>query len=245
MKSKESKYWDGLAALGPEASVIDPNDKRGVKNAYIKFLRDEQIWTIFNTLENDSLVLDFGCGSGNISSYLSNMGLRTIGIDISIELLKLASNNVNKEVSNFIHYDGKSIPIESNQFSGAVTYVVLSYITEDDELKNILKQILCSLKPGAKFVVIEQTKGKAKICDDGNKLQRTKKSYIDIFSEIGFKVNQTKDIRSGHFLFLYALRYGLMGKKSFVRLKNIEKKLIKLIPIPKFDYRETLFVLSK
>lgn len=237
------KYWDGLSSFGSEASVIDPNDVRGYKNGYIVSIRNRVIEAYFSDLRDSGFVLDFGCGSGNISNTLSLIGCSSIGIDISEKLLGLATEVNFSETSLFVRYDGTTIPLAENSAGGAVTYVVLGHIIDQSILESLLRQIYSVLSVGGVFVCIEQTRKKTILTDSGYKIQRTKRDYRLAFENAGFEVSRIFDIRSGHNPFLYLLRYGLTKKFSLINM--VETALLKCIKEPILDYRDTVFILTK
>ncbi|MBB6522705.1 class I SAM-dependent methyltransferase [Pseudoteredinibacter isoporae] len=236
--SKESKYWDELAELGENQSVFDPRDRFGKKNAYIRYLRDKELNTFFSDAFKHGPVFDFGCGSGNISMNLNSRGIDTFGIDISEGLLRIARNQSPQNLANFCQFDGVSIPVAEGVFSDVVVYVVLSYIKDDDALREVVSQLYNSLKRGGSFLLIEQTRKIRKQVDEF-KVIRTKREYRSLFSDIGFECLEQRDMRSGHFLPLYFLSLGV--SLPFSLLHRIESFQHKVVPNPVWDYRETVF----
>ena len=57
-----------------------------------------------NYLDNDSYILDFGCGSGRDSKYFISKGYKVDALDGSKKLASLASKLINQEVTgmNFL-----------------------------------------------------------------------------------------------------------------------------------------------
>jgi 2-polyprenyl-3-methyl-5-hydroxy-6-metoxy-1,4-benzoquinol methylase len=100
-------YWNELAQYGQHASVIDPNDTLGHKNAYIMGLRDRALLEVIRPQEQSHLILDFGCGSGNISRLLATYKQRVVGIDIAQNLLRYATQDTDGCV--FLRYDGQHL----------------------------------------------------------------------------------------------------------------------------------------
>ncbi len=119
-----------------------------------------------------------------------------------------------------------------------MVYVVLSYIKDDDNLRDVVAQLYGSLKKGGSFLLIEQTRKIRKQMDE-YKVIRTKKDYRDLFSGIGFECVEQRDMRSGHFLPLYMLSLGV--SLPFSMLRKMESFQGSIIPDPVWDYRETVF----
>lgn len=239
-------YWNELSSYGPEASVIDPNDKIGYKNRYISDLRNEAILSqLFGQLADNANILDFGCGSGVFSYELTKNGYNAVGLDISIKLLKYAIERQFNKSSRFVLYNGKELPFTSESFSACVSYVVLNYLVEDEDLLFVLKEIHRVLKKGALFIPIEQVKWRKTLSSDGMKLQRPKKEFILFLEKAGFHSIETKLVRRGHFPLIYLIRYGIISNKSFSPVAKIELLLGKVFPNAIFDYGDVRFICKK
>ena len=114
------KYWDEEAELGPDRSVIDRNDMRGNKIKYIKFLRDRAIYKALGSISPSARILDFGCGSGGLSKALDRERYRMVGVDISLNILKLTHEHTFNQPPLFVQYDGKQLPFPSNSFDAFI-----------------------------------------------------------------------------------------------------------------------------
>lgn len=238
-------YWDGMAKYGADAAVIDPNDRRGNKNAYIKYVRDAVLGEYASRLPKPSTILDFGCGTGNISALFARYGHNAVGVDISLELLCMARKRCGAPNTRFLCYDGKKIPVKDNYFDGMVTYVVLNHVVDDTHLIGVLNELFRVLRPGGQFVAIEQTTRHTRITDGGTKCQKTVRAFEDTFLQAGFWIGDIRTIRRGHFPFIYLIRYGAMPRKLFSIVRFLEGFYGKLFPRPLFDYADTAFHLRK
>ena len=70
---------DSYAQLLPDMSAEAPLD-RAVLAAYVEMLADRE----------DALVADVGCGTGRVTAHLHELGLRTVGIDLSPRMAAVA-----------------------------------------------------------------------------------------------------------------------------------------------------------
>lgn len=233
-------YWDGMSRFGVDAAVIDPKDGRGHKNAYIRTHRDTQIAAIFAAIDKDSRILDFGCGTGNLTEYLNDLGIQAVGVDIAFDLLALHKGN-----SALLQYDGNSMPFRNDSFDGATSYVVLNHILSERHLLEALCELRRVLKPGAPYVCIEQTRKLTKITDGGHKKQRCIQDFMSVFSKAGLRAEQVQPIRSGHFPLIYLVRYGFIPQAVFPFLIRVDKWYSSLMSRLPLDYFDTLFVLRK
>jgi SAM-dependent methyltransferase len=121
----------------------------------------------------DGLILDLGCGTGNITRRLADYGYDMIGIDISEEMLGIAIENKYEE-------DGEVLPgskredilylnqdMRSFELYGTIGAVICScdsmnYITNEDDLKQIFRLVNNYLDPGGIFLFDMNTEHKYK-----------------------------------------------------------------------------------
>lgn len=103
---------------------------------------------------NDGLVLDLGCGTGNITEILSDAGYDMIGVDNSEEMLAIA---MDKRMAN-----GKNIlyllqDMREFELYGTVKAVVsvcdsMNYITDIEDLTEVFRLVNNYLDPGGVFI---------------------------------------------------------------------------------------------
>jgi len=97
--------------------------------------------TISNFIENDSTVIDIGCGTGAIVFRLAKKCKRVVGIELSLKMIQYA--NKQKEKGNypnveFIHADAANLSeIIHQRFDYATTSLVIHEMTVNDRLKAI------------------------------------------------------------------------------------------------------------
>lgn len=102
----------------------------------------------------DGIVLDLGCGTGNLTRLLAKKGYDLIGIDNSIEMLQIASekNLENEQEILYLEQDMREF-----ELYGTVKAVVsicdsMNYILEEEELKTVFKLVNNYLDPGGVFI---------------------------------------------------------------------------------------------
>ena len=102
----------------------------------------------------DGLVLELGCGTGNLTELLASMGYDMIGVDCSGDMLGTAMEK--REASGldilYLHQDMREF-----ELYGTVRAVVsvcdsMNYITEYEELKQVFRLVNNYLDPGGLFV---------------------------------------------------------------------------------------------
>lgn len=240
----QKKYWEDSAKFGPVASVIDPRDTLGFKNKYIIFVRDQAILSVLPKDKRLS-ILDFGCGSGNLTKALASDVRRVVGVDISFDLLRLAKEQNDPQVSSFLQFDGHSVPLKDQRFDLALTYVVLNHIVNDDHLIKVLKEIHRVLAPQGKLVCIEQTRKTGALTDNELKNQRSLDQFEKAFNQAGFRVEKREFIRRARFPFIFPIRWGWIDPKHFGLIAKWDKVYASIFNKPRCSYVDTFFVLSK
>ena len=98
-------------------------------------------------------VLDFGCGQGGALRYFDKLGFNCYGVDIAVNDIQAAKNNMPHIANQFQVIDPK--PDEKNIFFGggfdiAISIQTLDFLSNTDFAKAI-QSIYNSMKPGAKI----------------------------------------------------------------------------------------------
>lgn len=101
----------------------------------------------------DGLVLDMGCGTGNMTQLLSDAGYDMIGIDNSEEMLMEAREKMG-EKQNILYLEQD---MRNFELYGTVRAVVsvcdsINYILEAEELLQVFKLVNNYLDPGGLFI---------------------------------------------------------------------------------------------
>lgn len=103
---------------------------------------------------SDGLVLDLGCGTGNMTEFLAQHGYDMIGVDYSEEMLEIASGK-KEESGNDILYLCQDM--REFELYGTVRAVVsvcdsINYMTEPEDLKEVFRLVNNYLDPGGVFL---------------------------------------------------------------------------------------------
>lgn len=102
----------------------------------------------------DGIILDLGCGTGNITIPLSQCGYDMIGLDNSLDMLNIArsKNTVGDKEILYLYQDMREF-----ELYGTVNAVVsicdsINYITDPNELVNVFKLVNNYLDPKGLFI---------------------------------------------------------------------------------------------
>lgn len=103
---------------------------------------------------NDGLVLELGCGTGNLTRLLSRRGYDMIAIDNSEEMLMIARDKAMDETMDILYL---LQDMRSFELYGTVRAVVsicdsMNYITRPEELCQVFRLVNNYLDPGGVFI---------------------------------------------------------------------------------------------
>src|SRR5260221_6172280 len=107
-------------------------------------------------LSPNSKILDVGCGTGLIASYIDGYGVNFTGIDVSSEELKSAIQKMPHHKHDFFVADQQNMPVPSNTFDNLTsTFGPFSYSHTPEALKD---ELMRPLKDGGNFLIMPYTK---------------------------------------------------------------------------------------
>jgi len=234
----DGETWEKRTEKGKLPAVIDPGDLKGRKNLYIDILQKIAVQKALGK-EKINFILDFGCGSGRFSNLLARRCEFLMGVEITHQMLHLAKSESECDNIEFVLFDGLNLPIKKGKADAVISVNVLQYVTDDSELKRVLYELQKSLKPGGKFICIEQvTKNK-------KRWQRDLKTYLLFFEQNNFKKVADYPIRKGHFLLLYPIYFGLIPKRVFKAVAKFEMFSRKILWQSLWDYQDHFFEMKK
>lgn len=108
---------------------------------------------LLNNLSNEQInVLDVACGPGNISKYLveRNSKLEIDGIDLSENMISLASNNI--PTGNFFLHDARAITSLQKKYDLIISGFCFPYLTKEEAIQFIADAKLCMNPGGLLFI---------------------------------------------------------------------------------------------
>lgn len=170
---------------------------------YIKFFGNPQFplatpklfFHVLKTLEQNSQILDFGCGNGicyldskNLS-LIKKLNIKITGIDIDTHAINILKNKIKKE--NLSHWiNVQSVNIFENNFKNKFNYVIASesapMLTNNFIIKLITYIKINLLHPNGKIIFINN------IDDDSSKVFKFLKPKLKYFTGVDFGRSMTK-----------------------------------------------------
>jgi ubiquinone/menaquinone biosynthesis C-methylase UbiE len=113
------------------------------RNMWEKGSRKNVIPFLQNNLEEESKVLDIGCGDGYGSLKLARAGYDVTGIDISGEMITRAREQVSPDQATFIQGDVNNLSFADRYFDGVMAINVLEWTADPakalDELIRVVR----------------------------------------------------------------------------------------------------------
>ncbi len=154
---------------------------------------DKKLYDLFfERIANKGVVLEIGCGPGEISNYLKMKGIEIIGLDISEKMIEIA-----KQLNPFIDFrigDVFNLKFKDNSVAGIVApYLIVNFKLDDipkafSEIHRVLMekgQLLISFHSGSQEIEVNDFFVK------GNKIPYTyfdSNEIKDKLIETGFKI---------------------------------------------------------
>lgn len=131
------------------------NEDGGLMNYYKKKIisKKKMIEMITCNLIPNDRVLEAGCGTGIITTYLASLGYECFGMDIDEDILNLACTIADQSMSlkkpKFIKNSILNLNYSKDYFKVVFSSGVLEHFSDDDIIKILSKQLWC-----AKYVVV-------------------------------------------------------------------------------------------
>ena len=128
----------------------------------------EEIFKKYNI--EPRLILDLGCGTGNITIPMAEKGYDMIGIDLSVEMLEIAAEkarNADKDIL-FLNQDMSDFELYSTVDAMVCALDGVNYLTEDGQLSDMLSKLHYYLNPGGILIFDINTEYKFRNILDGS-----------------------------------------------------------------------------
>lgn len=147
-----------------------------------------------NSIPADSLVLDAGCGMGQLTKFVGkNLGRKAIGIDIDPAPLKVASSSGQDVVSHgsFALFDGERFPFADHRFGLIIAHEVIEHVPED---MSFLIEMHRLLKPSG-FLLISTPNANRQPLSQRAHPEHVRHYYpsklVDILTACGYSIVET------------------------------------------------------
>jgi SAM-dependent methyltransferase len=229
--------------LPDENSVLDASQSAAAKhsNIYRDYISKRVVEQYLRPGPSET-VLDFGCGVGRLTKFLSSRVRHIEGVDRAEEMIKVGGLRASPNVV-LRHISSHLLPYPTRFFDKAFTYWVFQHIN-NVELVDVLKEINRVLKFGGRLVCFEQTRKQARWFGQLH-LQRTTEEYMRLLSESNFTKVKIKPV----------IRYPSYSMSLWNRFRSTPRLLLPVLGIiegmtarrrQEFEeYSTTVFIVEK
>ena len=154
--TKESRFGYSLLLKGTKHFGYYPRGKENISMAKAQRLMEDKLSEKLN-LPSNSLILDAGCGEGNVAINLAEKyGLRIYGVDLlDFAVSKAISKSKELNLQNKVKFkigDYTKLDFPDKTFDGIYTMETLVHVPD---YKKALKEFYRVLKPNGKLVLFE------------------------------------------------------------------------------------------
>lgn len=139
----ESRYRQ-VYRQGVEYWADDPRELASATGQLDRFL------SAYSLHPDTSVLIEFGCGEGNLARHLVEKGFAYCGIDISESALRKARARIGaSDQARFLHGDVLSLSsVRSGSFDAGIDNFCLQMLVVDSDRAAYLSEVLRVIKPG-------------------------------------------------------------------------------------------------
>ena len=148
----------------------------------------KEIFKKHNLIHSTNIIADLGCGTGNMTERLAENGFDMIGVDLSEEMLAIASEKAVEKNLDILYLNQDMREFELYGTVDAIVSICdsINYITEPDDLLEVFKLVNNYLDPKGLFVFdidtmykFEKVLGCNSFCETTENSAYTWENYYD------------------------------------------------------------------
>ncbi len=160
-------------------------------------------------------VLDFGCGTGWFSSYLSSRGSKVLGVEVGLGALKQAKGACCGKAVLLVLYGGGVLPVREGSVDLVLAVGVVRSLLDRGPLRQAAEEWFRCLRPGGRLILIET---------DNRALWRYMRAHEikEQLVEWGFEPLAWYPIRKVGWWGLRLVKWGLLPGRSYQGLGKWE-----------------------
>lgn len=142
--------YTGFAQVYDE--FMDNIDYQSWCEYIIKILKQYGIDSEGGNKFGNNIVLDLGCGTGNITEILAKEGYDMIGVDNSYDMLNIAMSKRKNDEILYLLQDMCELELYGTVAAAVSVCDSINYVIQYDDLVNVFKHVNTYLDPGGIFV---------------------------------------------------------------------------------------------
>ena len=139
---KPEPYWSEVAKRIEARQETQGGEIAGDDEPYYRYKR-ARLLDLLNSVDfKGRSVLEVGSGpGGNLNVIWQHQPSRLAGVDISADMIKLATSNRASDDIELFKTNGTSLPFEDGEFDTVITVTVLQHNTDEEMFKAILDEV--------------------------------------------------------------------------------------------------------
>jgi SAM-dependent methyltransferase len=102
--------------------------------------------------EKNNILLDLGCGTGNLSKRFAGAGFDVLGVDLSEDMLSIAAEKCAGLDIRFIKQDIRKLDLYGTVNVTVAAFDVLNHLTDLTDLRDCFKKVYLFTEPGGVFL---------------------------------------------------------------------------------------------
>jgi 2-polyprenyl-3-methyl-5-hydroxy-6-metoxy-1,4-benzoquinol methylase len=191
--TKVNEMYRERSKLGAQHSVLaGSSDETAIHtDILLDYITRKELIKSLGTIKNKKII-DFGCGTGRLSTILASKSAQVIGLDTSEELLKLARAKNPELDIDYRQISFEFTPIETKNIYRIFTVGVL-YHLNDENLKQRLTDFKNILSADGEFIFLEHVSPVDRVLSNIGK-QRSMLTWQQMITEAGMKIINAKPI---------------------------------------------------
>jgi len=130
-----------MVVFDKEAEDYDQwyNSKLG---SFVDRVETELAFKLFKP-HKEMKILDVGCGTGNFSVKLAEMGCKVVGIDLSEKMLNIARAKIKEDLDLEFHkMDACKLEFSDEEFDGVISMAAFEFINEPEKAYKEMYRVL-------------------------------------------------------------------------------------------------------
>lgn len=207
--AKNKVYYSELAEIYEAASSRNKHTKKETR-----FLSK-----FFKKHCSGNKILDLACGVGRHSKPLAKMGFKTVGIDQSKTMLKIAKSK--DKLTKYVLSDIRSFSVGKGFDAAFCLWTTYTYLSTKRDFERFLRCVYKALKPGG-FLILESRNffRKSPKLEFKRKLFKDKRFDVELF--IRKRINLKNKIQDAVYV------YFILNKKTGKTYSSIDTELVKI-----------------
>lgn len=152
----QKQLWDKLAKKNSKYYIASFMGKKITEEEFRDSGCEDTKKYILNDpiIKKEGVCLEIGCGIGRMTEFIADLFQKTIGIDISGEMIKQARYRLVGNDITLLESDGEKVDVADESIDFAFSYIVFQHFKTKKMLESNFKEVYRVLKSNGMFKVL-------------------------------------------------------------------------------------------